>query len=213
MLQVGLSAVSALSFDDAGHLLIVGTTDGRIHHKIPLNKVKRIRFQERERLAGGIAPREPLFDALVIESRDAKDQLILLSSDLQIFFDVESQKSDSPSPQFSRKFKPQPKETVVADQLGTIWNVTENGWNGEWKRNGTSNTFSGVWTRGSERGSSVLTITMTGVNTVSILRRDGGAWEGNEVEYSGTIAADGSVSGTAKLFGKGQTWNWSGKIR
>lgn len=86
--------------------------------------------------------------------------------------------------------------------VGVRWDESENGWNGTWTRRGTSNTFDAVWSNGGASGSSVLTLTLTG-NRVHIERRDAASFGGASVSYDGTIAADGTVSGTSRVASSG----------
>jgi hypothetical protein len=91
--------------------------------------------------------------------------------------------------------------------LGSVWHQSENGWSGVWTRRGASNVFDGVWTKAGEslviKG--VLTITLTGAGNVTIRRQD--TSQNAVVDYTGTIGANGSVTGTGRIGGNSYTWS------
>jgi len=91
---------------------------------------------------------------------------------------------DSPR---SNSGKSQPSTT---DSLGTTWNERELGWEGVWRRRGTSNIFDATWNDGEV--TAVLTISLQGTD-VKVERRN----SSNNCDYQGTLAADSvTVSGT-----------------
>ena len=98
------------------------------------------------------------------------------------------------------------------DLLGSHWRTEENGWTGTWTRRGTSNTFDIAWVMGSQHGSSVATVTLQG-RTLSVQRRDHGAWAGQEVDYTATLDAHGSFSGKGTMRHTGFTYPWKGRIQ
>lgn len=94
--------------------------------------------------------------------------------------------------------------------LGKYWDETEEGWQATWTRRGTSNIFDVVQTKGSMRGTSVQTITITG-NKVHVSRTN--ASDGNNCEMDGTIGSDGvTVEGTYRCY-NGGPYNWRATIR
>jgi len=97
------------------------------------------------------------------------------------------------------------KET---DILGSVWQTTDAGIDGTWKRRGESNVFDGKWSDGAV---AELTITLSG-NNVRIQRKDmSGPNPGQVIEYEGAISPDGkTASGTFKsMAGQGP---WSATI-
>ncbi len=96
-------------------------------------------------------------------------------------------------------------------ELGKIWRVKDEGWEGVWTRRGSSNVFDGVWTKGSQKLTAVLTITITG-EVVTVDRTQSS--NGDVCTYSGTIAADGrSVAGMVRSYGGGGSLTrWSAVI-
>lgn len=90
-------------------------------------------------------------------------------------------------------------------RLGRIWYEQEGGWNGVWVRRGNSNIFDARWTMpGAQDVTAVLTINISG-NNVQIARRNGS--DGNDCNYTGTIAADGrTVTGNFTCTQGGGTW-------
>ena len=83
--------------------------------------------------------------------------------------------------------------------LGVRWTESENGWDGQWVRRGSTNTFDATWRSGGTTVTSTLTIMVTGTQ-VHIQRND---TDGVTVAYTGTVGADGiSVTGTGKIQGR-----------
>ena len=103
------------------------------------------------------------------------------------------------------------QERVSADLLGSVWQESENGWSGVWTRRGASNVFDAAWTLNGQRAAATLTMAMTGPSTVSVHRQDIG--NGNEFDYSGTVSADGSVTGTFRPQGGSPTYTWAARIQ
>jgi hypothetical protein len=79
--------------------------------------------------------------------------------------------------------------------LGSKWTIlTDGGWTGSWSRRGQSDVFDGVWRKGSDQFTAVLTITLMG-NAVRVQRRN--ATLGGDCEFNGMVGDDGlTVSGT-----------------
>ncbi len=104
-------------------------------------------------------------------------------------------------------------ETVVRKEgrnlLGAVWEVTETGVTGTWRRRGQTTIFDGKWDDGAV---GELTITLKG-NEVRIVRKDeSGPKVGDVIDYEGTISEDGkTVTGTMKSTA-GQA-PWSGVIK
>lgn len=96
-------------------------------------------------------------------------------------------------------------------ELGKTWRVKDEGWEGVWTRRGSSNVFDAVWTKGSQKLTGVLTITIIG-EVVTVDRTQSS--NGDICTYSGTIAADGrSVAGTVRSYGGGGSLTrWSAVI-
>jgi hypothetical protein len=108
--------------------------------------------------------------------------------------------------------RPPPRnEPPAADRLGSVWYESENGWSGVWTRRGTGDLFDAVWTMGGSRVTGTLTITLTGANTFCIHRQD--STDNVMVDYTGTIARDGSVSGSGRVKRTGVVFDWTAKIR
>ena len=99
----------------------------------------------------------------------------------------------------------------ASDILGSSWQESENGWSGIWTRRGSSDVFDGVWTSGGTPVTAVLTMTRTGPATVSIYRKD--TSDIDEVDYTATIARDGSVTGSGKVRRTGLNFTWSARIQ
>ncbi len=55
--------------------------------------------------------------------------------------------------------------------LGVRWDVSESGYAGTWIRRGNTSTFDATWQKGSESGTSTLTMSLSG-NRVTIQRQD-----------------------------------------
>jgi len=90
---------------------------------------------------------------------------------------------------------------VPEDLLGSVWEEVEGGWKGTWTRRGDSNIFDAAWTGpNGEKARDTLTMSVNG-NQVTIRRRN----LPNHV-YTGTIGADGHVSGTAHDGRSAGTW-------
>ena len=108
--------------------------------------------------------------------------------------------------------KPATTGSGGGDTLGSVWDETENGWNGVWTRRGTSNIFDALWTKaGVAAVTAVLTITVTG-SKFSIQRRQ--VSEGYILDYEGTLESDGrSVMGTGKILKTGFQFPWQATIR
>jgi hypothetical protein len=97
----------------------------------------------------------------------------------------------------------------TGDGLGTVWNVNESGYRGEWTRQGTSSSFKAVW----GTTTADLTITRSG-NSVTVSRTNSS--DGNDCTYTGTIQADcKTVSGTyhCKRHTPKEGATWSATIR
>ena len=102
---------------------------------------------------------------------------------------------------------------IAPDLLGAVWEKSENGWGGTWTRRGDSNVFDAVWTKGYDRVTAVLTMTQTGVNTVSIYRQDTSSTGSMiNVDYTAFVNSNGAVTGTAIIRG-GMTYLWQARIR
>jgi hypothetical protein len=83
---------------------------------------------------------------------------------------------------------------VEAGSLGTEWDENESGFSGTWTRRGTSNVFDASWNGGAI--TAVLSMSTNGAD-VSIQRRNSS--DGNECDYRGTLAPDGTgAAGTYK---------------
>jgi hypothetical protein len=79
-------------------------------------------------------------------------------------------------------------------RLGRVWYEQEGPYDGVWTRRGNSNVFDAVWTWGSNRVTSVLTINIVG-NRVTVYRHRGS--DGHEFTYRGTLSGNGTaVHGT-----------------
>jgi len=86
-----------------------------------------------------------------------------------------------------------------------VWHEQENGWDATWTRRGTTKVFDAVWTKGGGTVKAVLTITVTG-NSVHVVRGQG--TDGNNCEYTGTLAANGKdVSGAFQCNGVNYVWS------
>ncbi|MBN2981603.1 MULTISPECIES: hypothetical protein [Cohnella] len=85
------------------------------------------------------------------------------------------------------------------------WREQEDGWTGVWRRLGNSNIFDARWTMpGAQDITAVLTINIFDSN-VQVLRRNSS--DGNDCNYTGTIAADGrTVTGTYLCTRGGGSW-------
>ncbi|MCX6566611.1 MAG: hypothetical protein NTW38_09380, partial [Candidatus Aminicenantes bacterium] len=99
-----------------------------------------------------------------------------------------------------------------SDILGSVWQESENGWSGVWTRRGTSDVFDAVWTLNGQRVTAVLTMTRTGLDTVSIYRKDTSS-DNLEVDYAATIGGDGSVTGSGKIRSTGFTYTWTARVQ
>jgi hypothetical protein len=99
---------------------------------------------------------------------------------------------------------PSTAEKARPDNLGTVWNVTEAGWKGTWRRRGTSNLFDATW--GNNEVTAVLVVSIQGTD-VKVERRNGS--DGNDCDYLGTLAPDEmTASGTynCKSWVHGGAW-------
>lgn len=94
---------------------------------------------------------------------------------------------------------------IGQQQLGVEWREQEDGWTGVWRRLGNSNIFDARWTMpGAQDITAVLTINIFDSN-VQVLRRNSS--DGNDCNYTGTIAADGrTVTGTYLCTRGGGSW-------
>jgi hypothetical protein len=92
---------------------------------------------------------------------------------------------------------------ATAVDLGTTWTVVEfNSWFGTWTRRAGTNVFDAVWKNSKDQvlKDTIELLSLEG-NKVSLYRA------GNKQRYTGTLAADGRhITGTASLYGPGQTW-------
>jgi len=97
------------------------------------------------------------------------------------------------------------------DALGRVWTVSEDGgWTGTWTRRGDSLVFDAVWSKGGQRVTGVLTMSVQG-RTVRIQSRRQS--NGNDVDYEGTLSEDGrSAQGTLRVLGRSGSWNWRAAI-
>ena len=97
--------------------------------------------------------------------------------------------------------------------LGVRWDVLEGGFTGTWVRRGSTNTFDATWQRGNERGSSTLTMSLSG-NQVTIQRQDAASfYGGGRYEVVGTIGTEGSFHGTNRTVATGALDSISGTVR
>jgi len=101
---------------------------------------------------------------------------------------------------------------TAACGLGVQWDLSESGWTGTWIRRGNTNIFDATWRKSGTTFSSVLTMTQTG-SRIQIVRRDAPSGGGAHVVYDGTIAGDGTVSGTEKVPATGVTMPFNASIR
>jgi len=102
-------------------------------------------------------------------------------------------------------------ESVVA-VLGRVWSVSEDGgWIGTWTRRGDSLVFDAVWSKGGQRVTGVLTMSVQG-HTVRIQSRQ--QTNGNDVDYEGTLAPDSrSIQGTLRVLGSSSSSGWRASIK
>jgi hypothetical protein len=108
---------------------------------------------------------------------------------------------------------PPPSNTSLGCGLGARWEVSESGYAGTWVRRGNTSTFDATWQRGSERGTSTLTMSLSG-NRVNIQRQDAANFSGGgRYVYDGTIGADGTFSGTNRNVVSGAAYPISGTVR
>jgi hypothetical protein len=95
---------------------------------------------------------------------------------------------------------------------GVRWNESESGWKGDWKRRGDTNTFDATWTKGGERVTAMLTVTING-SSVTVERPN--ASDSNSCTYTGTIGSDGKTIAngtyTCTQF-PGQKFTWAATI-
>lgn len=91
------------------------------------------------------------------------------------------------------------------------WTWEENGWTGTWTRRGGTGVYDVVWAKGAERGHSIVTLHQTGSASFCAHRQDTQGWSGQEVDYSGALASDGSARGTGRVRGTGQLIEWKAR--
>jgi len=101
--------------------------------------------------------------------------------------------------------------TTSACGLGVRWDESEAGWKGSWARRGDTNTFDATWTKGGEKVTATLTITING-NAVTVERPN--ASDSNDCTYTGTIGPDGKTikDGTYTSCTQGGQKAWSATI-
>ncbi len=146
----------SLSIDQDDPVIVIANSDGTVFRKVPLSELKKIYFREHNSVSsGGNAPRQPLFDLLVVETRDGASQEFGRSSELII---TKEEKTANPekkptTPQVQPVGRP-PKDveqraagsdSLGPDNLGRVWQIQEGEWRGTWTRQGDSNEFVGVW--------------------------------------------------------------------
>ncbi len=106
---------------------------------------------------------------------------------------------------------PRPMQGV--GPLGHVWNESEAGWQGTWRRVGNSNAFKATWTHPSGRiVRADLTIGIAG-NRVTVIRRDTfGPAVGKGCRYSGMLHGN-AVSGSYSCDWARGPLPWSAHIR
>src|SRR5690349_4448054 len=91
------------------------------------------------------------------------------------------------------------------DVLGLAWEEEESGHIRIWTRRGTSNVFDAKW----GTVTAVLMIKVEG-QAVTVERR--GSADGNDCDYEGTLASEGTVMGTYKCK-SGGPYKWKATIK